>query len=328
MPVLVGQALSTGMGVWLTYMALEPAVRRRWPDALVSWSRLIAGRYKDPIVGRDVLVGVLAGLAITFQSPLARLVPAVLGWAPAGPQLLSTTLSAPWHMAFFFFLFAGVLALLMRIQLAVPNNDFLSAELYNQVFTVHGSVMMFLFALPLFEAIAVLLLPQMLGARDLPFPRLSAFGFWCFLIGGVFLCGSIFFDAAPHGGWFMYPPLTSRYQPDIGADIWLLGFSFIEVAAIAAAVEMIVGTLKCRPPGMRINLIPLYAWYVLVAAAMILFAFPPLIAGSMLLEIERAFGWPSSSTSSQICCFSFELKSVGSPSINENSAWRTSPRTR
>src|SRR5687768_9942294 len=186
--------------------------------------------------------------------------------------------------AFLFFLFAGVLALLMRIQLAVPGNDFLTADRYNQFFTVHGSVMMFLFAIPIFEAIAVLLLPQMLGARDLPFPRLSAFGFWCFLLGGVFLCGSIFFNAAPHGGWFMYPPLTSRYQPGIGADIWLLGFSFIEVAAIAAAVEMIVGTLKCRPPGMRINLIPLYAWYVLVAATMILFAFPPLIVGSLRSE--------------------------------------------
>ena len=199
-----------------------------------------------------------------------------------------------WYTAttFFFLLFAGVLALLMRIQLAVPDNDFLSAELYNQVFTVHGSVMMFLFAIPIFEAIAVMFLPQMLGARDLPFPRLSAFGFWCFLLGGIFLCGSIFFDAAPRGGWFMYPPLTSSYQPGIGADIWLLGFSFIEVAAIAAAVELIVGTLKCRPPGMRINLIPLYAWYMLVAAAMILFAFPPLIAGSMLLEVERAFDWP------------------------------------
>lgn len=90
----------------------------------------------------------------------------------------------------------------------------------------------------------------------------------------------------------MYPPLTSTYQPGIGADIWLLGFSFIEIAAIAAAVELIVGTLKCRPPGMRINLIPLYCWYVLVAAAMVLFAFPPLIAGSLLLEIERAFHWP------------------------------------
>src|SRR5688572_24252483 len=199
-----------------------------------------------------------------------------------------------WYTAavFFFLLFGGVLALLIRIQLAVPGNDFLSADTYNQVFTVHGSVMMFLFAIPLFEAIAVIFLPQMLGARDLPFPRLSAFGFWCFLLGGVFLCGSIFFNAAPRGGWFMYPPLTSAYQPDIGADIWLLGFSFIEVAAIAAAVEIIVGTLKCRPPGMRINLIPLYAWYVLVAAVMILFAFPPLIAGSLLLELERAFQWP------------------------------------
>jgi cytochrome c oxidase subunit I+III len=162
-------------------------------------------------------------------------------------------------MAFFFLLFGGVLALLMRVQLARPGNDFLSADLYNQTFTLHGSVMMFLFAIPIFEAIAVTLLPQMMGARDLPFPRLSAFGFWCFLLGGLFLCGSIFFDAAPRGGWFMYPPLTSGYQPGIGADIWLLGFSFIEVAAIAAAVEMIVGVLKCRPPGMRINLIPLYA---------------------------------------------------------------------
>jgi cytochrome c oxidase subunit I+III len=110
-----------------------------------------------------------------------------------------------WYTALtlFFLLFAGVLALLMRIQLAVPQNDFLSAERYNQTFTVHGSVMMFLFAIPIFEGIAVILLPQMLGARDLPFPRLSAFGFWSFLLGGIFLCGSIFFDAAPRGGWFM-----------------------------------------------------------------------------------------------------------------------------
>jgi cytochrome c oxidase subunit I+III len=191
-----------------------------------------------------------------------------------------------------FLAFAGVLALIMRLQLAQPGQQLVSADTYNQLFTVHGSVMMFLFAIPIFEAIAVLLLPQFLGARDLPFPRLSAFGFWAFMIGGLFLSGSIFFDAAPRGGWFMYPPLTSTYQPGIGADIWLLGFSFIEVAAIAAAVEMIVGTLKCRPPGMRLNLIPLYAWYVLVASVMILFAFPPLIAGSMLLELERAFGWP------------------------------------
>jgi len=112
------------------------------------------------------------------------------------------------------------------------------------------------------------------------------------VLGGVFLCGAIFFDAAPRGGWFMYPPLTSSYQQGIGPDIWLLGFSFIEVAAIASAVELIVGALKCRPPGMRINLMPLYAWYTLVAAVMIVFAFPPLMAGSLLLEVERAFDWP------------------------------------
>ncbi|TWI49250.1 cytochrome c oxidase subunit I+III [Pseudomonas duriflava] len=199
-----------------------------------------------------------------------------------------------WYTAvsFLFFLFAGVLALLIRTQLAVPNNDFLSADLYNQVFTLHGSVMMFLFAVPIFEAFSILILPQMLGARDLPFPRLSAYGFWCFLIGGVFVCGSIFFQVAPQGGWFMYPPLSTQYHEGLGADIWLLGLSFIEVSSLAAAVELIVGILKTRPPGMRINLIPLYAWYILVVAGMILFAFPPLIAGDLLFELERLLGWP------------------------------------
>ncbi|HMA15793.1 MAG TPA: cytochrome c oxidase subunit I [Kiloniellaceae bacterium] len=195
--------------------------------------------------------------------------------------------------AFGFMLFGGVLALLIRLQLAVPENDLLSAELYDQVFTLHGSVMMFLFAVPILEAVAILLLPQILASRDLPFPRLSAFGYWCFLIGGVFVCGSLFFGAAPTGGWFMYPPLsTDERSAGIGVDIWLLGLSFIEIAAIAAAVELIVGVLKCRPPGMRINLMPLYAWYILVVGAMILFAFPPLIAGDLLLEMERAFNWP------------------------------------
>jgi cytochrome c oxidase subunit I+III len=200
-----------------------------------------------------------------------------------------------WYTAtsFFFFLFAGVLALIVRSQLAVPENDLVSPGLYNQLFTLHGTMMMFLFAVPIFEAVAILILPQMLAARDLPFPRLSAFGYWCFLIGGVFVAGSIFFDAAPDGGWFMYPPLTTNAEySGIGADIWLLGLSFIEVASIAAAVELIVGVLKCRPPGMQINLIPLYCWYVLIVAGMILFAFPPLIAGDILFELERLFDWP------------------------------------
>jgi cytochrome c oxidase subunit I+III len=113
------------------------------------------------------------------------------------------------------------------------------------------------------------------------------------VIGGAVVFGSIFFLAAPDGGWFMYPPLTSHaFSPGIGADIWLLGLSFVEIASLAAAVELIIGVLKTRPPGMSINLIPLYAWYILATGGMILFAFPPLIAGDLLLELERAFDWP------------------------------------
>jgi cytochrome c oxidase subunit I+III len=195
--------------------------------------------------------------------------------------------------AFVFMLFAGALALVFRVQLAVPDAGVVSAETYNQLYTLHGTAMMFLFAVPIFEAFSILILPTVLGARDLPFPRLSAYGYWCFLIGGVFVCGSIFFGAAPQAGWFMYPPLTTdTEQSGIGADIWLLGLSFIEIASIAAAVELIVGVLKCRPPGMRVNLIPLYGWYILVVGAMILFAFPPLLAGDILFELERLAGWP------------------------------------
>ncbi|TMV14982.1 cytochrome c oxidase subunit I [Arenibacterium halophilum] len=193
--------------------------------------------------------------------------------------------------ALVFMLLAGVMALIIRLQLAVPENDLVSADRFNQLFTMHGSAMMFLFAVPMFEAVSILLLPGMLGARDMPFPRLSAFGYWCFLIGGVFVIGSIFFDVAPRAGWFMYPPLATKDEGP-GSDIWLLGLSFIEVASIAAAVELIVGTLKCRPPGMRVNIMPLYAWYVLVVGGMILFAFPPLIAGDFLFELERSFDWP------------------------------------
>ncbi|NUH64711.1 cytochrome c oxidase subunit I [Sulfitobacter sp. S0837] len=190
-----------------------------------------------------------------------------------------------------FMLIAGVLALLMRVQLAYPDMTFLDADRFNQFFTMHGSAMMFLFAVPMFEAISILILPAFLGARDMPFPRLSAYGYWCFLIGGCFVLGSLLFDAGPKAGWFMYPPLATK-EEGVGPDIWLLGLSFIEVASIAAAVELIVGALKCRPPGMRVNIMPLYAWYVLVVGGMILFAFPPLIAGDFLFELERSFDWP------------------------------------
>lgn len=195
--------------------------------------------------------------------------------------------------ALLFFVLAGILALLMRLQLAIPGNDFLSQETYNQIFTMHGTVMMFLFAVPAVEALGVLLLPQMLGARDLPFPRLGAFAFWAYLIGGIVFFCTLFFGTAPSGGWFMYPPLTgTRFSPGAGADWWLLGIGFIEISAIAGAVEIIVGVLRTRAPGMTLARMPIFAWTMLVFAGMIVFAFPAVILATILLELERAFDWP------------------------------------
>jgi cytochrome c oxidase subunit I+III len=195
--------------------------------------------------------------------------------------------------AFLFFVLAGILALLMRMQLAVPNNDFIGPELYNQLFTMHGTMMMFLFAVPAVEAMGILLLPNMLGARDMPFPRLSAYAFWAYFVGGlVFFC-SLFFGLAPKGGWFMYPPLTTEtYSPGINEDFWLLGIGFIEISAIAGAIEIIVGILRTRAPGMSLARMPIFAWAMLVFALMIVFAFPAVILATLLLELERAFGWP------------------------------------
>ncbi|MCK9510447.1 MAG: cytochrome c oxidase subunit I [Pigmentiphaga sp.] len=195
--------------------------------------------------------------------------------------------------AFIFFAIAGVLAMLIRAQLATPEGAFLDAALYNQIFTMHGSIMMFLFAIPLLEGLAMYLLPKMLGARDLAFPRLSAFGWWCYLFGGTIIVAALAAGAAPDGGWFMYTPLSSKtYSPGVNADVWLLGVTFVEISAIAAAVEIIVTILRMRAPGMKLTDMPLMAWYLLGTAAMMLVGFPPLILGSVLLELERAFDWP------------------------------------
>ncbi|OZI17718.1 cytochrome ubiquinol oxidase subunit I [Bordetella genomosp. 7] len=195
--------------------------------------------------------------------------------------------------ALLFFLLAGILALLMRTQLAVPDNDLISHTLYNQLFTMHGTVMMFLFAVPAVEAMAVLLLPNMLGARDLPFPRLSSYAYWAYAIGGlVFFC-SIFAGLAPDGGWFMYPPLTSSaYSPAVNADLWLLGIGFIEISAIAGAIELAVGILRTRAPGMTLDKLPIFAWIMLAFSGMVIIAFPAVIVATALLELERAFGLP------------------------------------
>ena len=195
--------------------------------------------------------------------------------------------------AFVFFGIGGILAMLIRAQLATSRSAFLGPEIYNQVFTMHGTVMMFLFAIPLIEGLAFYLLPKMLGARDMAFPRLSAYGYWCYLFGGSILIVAMAVGLAPNAGWFMYTPLSSRpYTPGINSDIWLIGVTFVEISALSAAVEIIVTIFKMRAPGMSLDKMPLFAWYMLVTAFMMLFGFPPLIVGSVLLEIERAFGLP------------------------------------
>ena len=200
-----------------------------------------------------------------------------------------------WYLgtALLFFVLAGALGLLMRTQLAVPENDLVSPDTYNQLFTMHGTVMMFLFAVPAVEAVGVLLLPNMVGSRDLPFPRLGAYAFWAYFFGGLAFFASLFFGVAPDGGWTLYPPLSGKvYSSEVNADLWLLGIGFIEISAIAGAIEIVVGVLRTRAPGMTLDRLPLFAWAMLVLAAMIVFAFPAIILATLLLELERAFDWP------------------------------------
>lgn len=195
--------------------------------------------------------------------------------------------------SFVFFAIAGVLGMLTRVQLATPDAKFMDAETYNQVFTVHGSMMLFLFAIPMIEGIAVYLTPKILGTRDFAFPRLTAYGYWCYLFGGSIVALSLVFGVAPNSGWFMYTPLSSNvYTPGINADVWLIGITFVEISALTLAVEIVVSILKMRAPGMSLDRMPIFGWYMLVTALMMVVAFPPLILGAILLEIERAFGLP------------------------------------
>ncbi len=195
--------------------------------------------------------------------------------------------------AFVIFAIAGILGMLTRVQLATPQAAFMDAETYNQVFTMHGSMMLFMFAIPMMEGIAIYLTPKILGARDFAFPRLTAFGYWCYLFGATILIASLLFGVAPNSGWFMYTPLSSNvYTPGINADVWLLGVTFVEISALTLAVEITVSILKMRAPGMSLDRMPIFGWYMLVTALMMLVAFPPLVLGAILLEVERAFGLP------------------------------------
>ena len=174
-------------------------------------------------------------------------------------------------VALVFFTIGGLLAMLLRTQLASRASPFMEPGTYAQVFTMHGTVMMFLFAIPFFEGLAMYLLPKMLGTRDMAFPRLSAYGFWCYLFGGLILIAALLLGVAPDAGWFMYTPLSSgTYSPGINADVWLLGITFVEISALSAAIELIVTILKSRAAGMSLDRMPILAWAMLVVGGMML----------------------------------------------------------
>jgi len=202
--------------------------------------------------------------------------------------------------AFFFFLAGGVEALLVRTQLAVPNGKVLSPEIYNQVFTMHGTTMIFLFVMPMLTGLGNYVVPMMIGARDMAFPRMNAFGFWVVLLGGLFLTSSFLFGAAPNAGWFSYAPLTELTQdcgatavlctPGANMDFWALGILMLGISSIAASLNFVVTILKLRAPGMTINRMPMFTWMTLVTAFLLLFALPSVTAAAILLLLDRHLG--------------------------------------
>jgi cytochrome c oxidase subunit I+III len=190
--------------------------------------------------------------------------------------------------AFVWFALGGVLAGLMRIQLARPDNHFLGPDLYNQVFTVHGTTMMFLFAVPIVLALGIYFVPLMVGARNIALPKLLAFGYWMFLFGGVFLYVMFLGNVGPDNGWFSYPPLAG---PEFGygkrADVWAQFITFSEVSSLTVAICLITTIFKYRTPGMSLNRMPLFVWSMLVVSFMIVFAMPAVMLTSSYLIMDR-----------------------------------------
>ncbi|HEY1280939.1 MAG TPA: cbb3-type cytochrome c oxidase subunit I, partial [Acidimicrobiales bacterium] len=194
------------------------------------------------------------------------------------------------YTSFTFFFVGGLFALVMRAQLAEPNNTLVSPNLYNQLFTMHGTTMIFLFNTPVLAGFGNYLLPLMIGARDMAFPRLNAFSYWIFLFAGLFMYSSFLVGKAPNGGWFAYTPLTGpTYSPGLNLDFWGLGVIFVGISSTAGAVNFIVTTFKMRAPGMTLNRMPMFVWSLLGMAFMIVLAFPAITVSSALLEADRLF---------------------------------------
>ncbi|HEX2986763.1 MAG TPA: cbb3-type cytochrome c oxidase subunit I, partial [Chloroflexota bacterium] len=215
--------------------------------------------------------------------------PGILGWLSTvdhkriGRRYIVTT--------FAFLLIAGTEALALRTQLARPQLSILTAQSYNQLFTMHGTTMIFLFIMPIVAGFGNYLVPLMIGARDMAFPRLNAFSYWVLLLAGIFMYSSFFLGAAPNGGWFNYVPLTgSEWSAGPNIDFYVLGLTFLGISTTAGAINFIVTIFRLRAPGMSIDRIPLFIWNILIMSFMIVFALPALTTAGVLLFFDRNYG--------------------------------------
>ncbi len=192
--------------------------------------------------------------------------------------------------ALVFFVIGGIEALIIRLQLGAPNAGVVSPEVYNQLFTMHGTTMIFLAVMPLGAAFFNFVVPLQIGARDVAFPRLNAFSYWMFLFGGLFLYSSWFWQA-PDGGWFGYANLTSlQYSPGLGVDFWFLGLQLLGLSSLVASLNFAITILNLRAPGMRLMRMPLFSWMTLVTSFLMMLAFPAITVGLTLLMLDRFFG--------------------------------------
>ncbi|MEG9437910.1 cytochrome c oxidase subunit I [Edaphobacter sp. HDX4] len=193
--------------------------------------------------------------------------------------------------AFAFLVIGGLEALIMRLQLARSNMGLLTPEAYNQIFTMHGATMIFWYAAPILSGFAVYLVPLMIGARDMAFPRLNAFTYWTYLFSGIFLYTAPAIGQAPHAGWFAYVPYTlTVYSPGLGMDIYALALIFLTISTTGGAINFIVTILRLRAPGMAISRMPLFLYSTLTISFVILFALPALTAACIFLELDRRWG--------------------------------------
>jgi cytochrome c oxidase subunit 1 len=194
--------------------------------------------------------------------------------------------------SFIFFMIAGLMAMVIRAELARPGLQFVTNEQYNQMFTMHGTIMLFLFATPLFAGFANAIMPLQIGAPDVSFPRLNLVAYYMFLFGGIIVVsGFLTPDGAASFGWFAYAPLSNAvHSPTIGADLWIIGLAISGLGTILGAVNFVTTILTMRAPGMVMFRLPIFTWTILLTSVLVLMAFPVLAASLVVLEVDRTFG--------------------------------------